>query len=404
MRAAPAVRGLVQRHQTSHAADSGRRLLEGTQVKLQRMNRRALALGALAVSGALALTACGSDETGNPNGGSSNAAAPSNIKCDDASGQVLADGSSAQKNAVDAWVKQFSAACQVEINYKAGGSGAGVTAFTQGQVPWAGSDSALKPDEVAASKKVCSGGQGINLPMVGGPIAVGYNVPGVDKLVLDSATIAKIFDSKITKWNDPAIAKLNPDAKLPNLKIQAFHRSDESGTTDNFTKYLIATAKKDFPYEGGKAWQAKGGQSAPQSSGVAAQVKQTAGAIGYFELSYAKDGIKTVAIDTGAAEPVEATVDNATKAIAEAKVVGTGKDLALKLNYATKADGAYPMVLVTYEIVCDKGNKAETLPAVKAFLRYAASEDGQKILAENDYAPMPEEIITKVRTTVESLS
>ncbi|WP_309095779.1 phosphate ABC transporter substrate-binding protein PstS [Streptomyces sp.] len=374
-------------------------------MKLQRMNRRALALGALAVSGALALTACGSDDTGGgSDGSSSNAAAPSNIKCDDASGQVLADGSSAQKNAVDAWVKQFSAACKVEINYKAGGSGAGVTAFTQGQVPWAGSDSALKPDEVEASKKICSGGQGIDLPMVGGPIAVGYNVPGVDKLVLDASTIAKIFDSKITNWNDPAIAKLNPDAKLPNLKIQAFHRSDESGTTDNFTKYLIATAKKDFPYEGGKAWQAKGGQSAPQSSGVAAQVKQTAGAIGYFELSYAKDGIKTVAIDTGAGEPVEANVENATKAIADAKVVGTGKDLALELNYATKADGAYPMVLVTYEIVCDKGNKAETLPAVKAFLRYAASEDGQKILAENDYAPMPDDIIAKVRTTVESLS
>ncbi|GAA4555525.1 phosphate ABC transporter substrate-binding protein PstS [Streptomyces collinus] len=373
-------------------------------MKLQRMNRRALALGALAVSGALALTACGSDETGNPDGGSSNAAAPSNIKCDDASGQVLADGSSAQKNAVDAWVKQFSAACKVEINYKAGGSGAGVTAFTQGQVPWAGSDSALKPEEVKASQKICSGGQGIDLPMVGGPIAVGYNVPGVDNLVLDAATIAKIFDSKITNWNDPAIAKLNPDAKLPNLKIQAFHRSDESGTTDNFTKYLIATAKKDFPYEGGKAWQAKGGQSAPQSSGVAAQVKQTAGAIGYFELSYAKDGIKTVAIDTGAGKPVEATVDNATKAIADAKVVGTGKDLALELNYATKAEGAYPMVLVTYEIVCDKGNKTDTLPAVKAFLRYAASEDGQKILAENDYAPMPDDIIAKVRTTVESLS
>ena len=375
-------------------------------MKLQRMNRRAIALGAIAASSALVLTACGSDDTGNSSGGASASSTgnASSIKCDNAKGQLLSDGSSAQKNAIDAWVAQFSKACGVQINYKAGGSGAGVTSFTQGQLAFAGSDSALKPDAVAASKKVCSGGQGIDLPMVGGPIAVGYNLSGVDNLVLDAPTLAKIFDSKITKWNDPAIAKLNPSAKLPDLKIQAFHRSDESGTTDNFTKYLIATAKKDFPYEGGKAWQAKGGQSAPQSSGVAAQVKQTAGAIGYFELSYAKDGIKTIAIDTGAAEPVKATVDNATKAIADAKVVGTGTDLALELNYATKADGAYPMVLVTYEIVCDKGNKADTLPAVKAFLRYAASEDGQKILAENDYAPMPEDIIAKVRTTVESLS
>ncbi|OAH13326.1 phosphate ABC transporter substrate-binding protein PstS [Streptomyces jeddahensis] len=377
-------------------------------MKLQRKNRlRALSLGAVAVSGALALTACGSDETGTTSGGngSETTAAGSNIDCGDAKGQLLADGSSAQKNAIDAWVKAFTAQCSgVQINYKGGGSGAGVTAFTQGQVAFAGSDSALKPEEVTASKQVCDGGQGIDLPMVGGPIAVGYNVPGVDNLVLDAPTLAKIFDSKITNWNDEAIAKLNPDAKLPDLKIQAFHRSDESGTTDNFTKYLIATTPENWKYSGGKAWQAKGGQSASGSSGVAQQVKQTKGAISYMELSYAKDGIDAASIDTGASAPVEATVANATKAIADAKVVGTGKDLALKLNYATKAEGAYPITLVTYEIVCDKGNKADTLPATKAFLTYIASEEGQKILTENDYAPMPEDIITKVRTTIEGLS
>ncbi|MEU0677280.1 phosphate ABC transporter substrate-binding protein PstS [Streptomyces sp. NPDC006172] len=375
-------------------------------MKLQRMNRRALSLGALAVSGALALTACGSDATSSgTNGGSSPAAAASDVKCDDAKGQLLADGSSAQKNAIDAWVKNFTQACNgVQVNYKGSGSGAGVTAFTQGQVAFAGSDSALKPDDVTASKQVCSGGQGIDLPMVGGPIAVAYNLSGVDNLVLDAPTIAKIFNGKITNWNDAAIKKLNPDATLPDLKIQPYHRSDESGTTDNFTKYLIATAKSDWPYEGGKAWQAKGGQSASGSSGVAQGVKQTNGAIGYMELSYAKDGLGTVAINTGAAAPVKASSDGATKAIADAKVVGTGSDLALKINYATKSEGAYPITLVTYEIVCDKGNKAATLPATKAFLRYIASEQGQGILSGIDYAPIPDAIITKVRSTVEGLS
>ncbi|AZP18789.1 phosphate ABC transporter substrate-binding protein PstS [Streptomyces aquilus] len=375
-------------------------------MKLQRKNRRALALGAFAVSGALALTACGSDDTGNSNGGDSSASAQAgNIKCDDAKGQLLADGSSAQKNAIDTWVKSFTAACSgVQINYKGSGSGAGVTAFTQGQVAFAGSDSALKPEEVTASKSVCKGGQGIDLPMVGGPIAVGFNVPGVDKLVLNAETIAKIFDSKITNWNDAAIKKLNPDAKLPDLKIQAFHRSDESGTTDNFTKYLIAASPANWKYSGGKAWQAKGGQSASGSSGVAQQVKQTSGAISYMELSYAKDGIVPVTVDTGASAPVEATVENATKAIAAAKVVGTGKDLSLELDRATKAEGAYPITLVTYEIVCDKGNKADTLPATKAFLRYIASEDGQGQLSAAGYAPIPDDIIAKVRTTIEGLS
>ncbi|MER7839605.1 phosphate ABC transporter substrate-binding protein PstS [Streptomyces sp. NPDC096040] len=376
-------------------------------MKLQRKNRlRALSLGAVAVSGALALTACGSDDNGasSSNSASATASSSSSIKCDNAKGQLLADGSSAQKNAIDAWVKNFSQACGVQINYKGSGSGAGVTAFTQGQVAFAGSDSALKPEEVTASKKVCSGGQGIDLPMVGGPIALGYNVPGVDNLVLDAPTIAKIYDSKITKWNDAAIKKLNPSAKLPDLKIQAFHRSDESGTTDNFTKYLIAATPSNWKYSGGKAWQAKGGQSAPQSAGVAQQVKQTSGAIGYFELSYVSDGIKAVSIDTGAKKPVAPSTESATADIAAAKVVGTGKDLALQLDYKTKAEGAYPMTLVTYEIVCDKGNKADTLPATKAFLRYIASEDGQKVLSTIDYAPVPADIITKVRTTIEGLS
>ncbi|MGW2035425.1 MULTISPECIES: phosphate ABC transporter substrate-binding protein PstS [Streptomyces] len=377
-------------------------------MKLQRKNRlRALSLGAVAVTGALALTACGSDDNGgggSASGNPSTSAQASSIKCDNAKGQLLADGSSAQKNAIDAWVKSFSQACGVQINYKGGGSGAGVTAFTQGQVAFAGSDSPLKPEEVTASKQICKGGQGIDLPMVGGPIAIGYNVPGVDNLVLDAPTLAKIFDSKITKWNDPAIAALNKGVKLPDLKIQAFHRSDESGTTDNFTKYLIATTPDNWKYSGGKAWQAKGGQSAPQSAGVAQQVKQTSGAIGYFELSYVKDGLKAVSINTGASKPVAPSSESATADIAAAQVVGTGKDLSLKLDYKTKAEGAYPITLVTYEIACDKGNKADTLPATKAFLRYIASEDGQKILPSIGYAPVPADIISKVRTTIEGLS
>ncbi|MCX4828378.1 MULTISPECIES: phosphate ABC transporter substrate-binding protein PstS [unclassified Streptomyces] len=375
-------------------------------MKLQRKNRlRALSLGALAVSGALALTACGSDDTSGGSGGTSPAAKAGNIKCDDAKGQLLGIGSSAQANAIDAWRQAYAQACSdVQLNYKPDGSGAGVTAFNQGQVAFAGSDSALKPEEVAASKKVCKGGQGIDLPMVGGPIAVAFNVQGVDNLTLDAKTLAQIFDSKISKWNDPAIKKLNPDAKLPSTKIQAFHRSDESGTTDNFTKYLKAAAPSDWKYEGGKAWQAKGGQSAQGSSGLAQQVKQTDGAITYVELSYAKDGVNTVDIDTGAGDPVKATTENATKAIADAKVVGTGKDLALELNYATKAAGAYPITLVTYEIVCDKGNKAESLAATKSFLGYTASDEGQAALADLGYAPIPTEINKKVRETVAGIS
>ncbi|MFG2194731.1 phosphate ABC transporter substrate-binding protein PstS [Streptomyces sp. NPDC048639] len=365
---------------------------------------RALTVGAVALSGALVLTSCGSDNNAK-DGADTDTAAASKIKCD-GSGQLLASGSSAQKNAIDAWVQTYTTACKdTQINYKDIGSGGGITEFLQGSTAFAGSDSALKPEEVAESKKVCKGGQGINLPMLGGPIAIGFNVSGVDDLVLDAPTIAKIFDSKIKKWNDPAIKKLNPDAKLPSTEIQAFHRSDESGTTQNLGKYLGKAAPKDWKYEDEKSWPAKGGQSASGSSGVASQVKQTDGAIGYFELSYAtSQKISTVKVDTGADQPVEATSDNASKAIAAAKLVGKGKDLAMDLDYTTKAQGAYPIILVTYEIACDKGNKTETLDAVKSFLTYTSSKDGQSILSEEGYAPLPEEIANKVRETVPTLS
>ncbi|GAA4777589.1 MULTISPECIES: phosphate ABC transporter substrate-binding protein PstS [Streptomyces] len=376
-------------------------------MKLQRKNGlRAAALGALAVSGALVLTGCGSDDNsgGSTTSGEKTTAA-SNVACDDAQGKLLAAGSSAQKNAMDLWVKEYMAACTgVEVNYKSSSSGEGIVNFNQGRVAFAGSDSALKPEEVEESKKVCTGGQGINLPMVGGPIALGYNLSGVDQLNLDAPTIAKIFNGKIKNWNDPAIAKLNEGTELPDKPIQAFHRSEDSGTTQNLGKYLGATAEADWPYEAEKKWPAPGGQAASGSSGVAAQVKQVDGAIGYFELSYAtSQSIPTVSIDTGASAPVAATSENASKAIAAAKIKGTGKDLALELDYATTAEGAYPMVLVTYEVVCDTGNKAETLGTLKSFLTYTASDEGQKVLTDHGYAPIPQEINSKVRETIAGL-
>ncbi|MCX4714501.1 phosphate ABC transporter substrate-binding protein PstS [Streptomyces virginiae] len=377
-------------------------------MKLQRKNMlRASALGALVVSGALVLTACGSDDNTKTADGSAkpSAAAAGDIKCDDAKGKLLASGSSAQKNAIELWIKNYMAACSgVEVNYKSSSSGEGIVAFNQGTVGFAGSDSALKPEQVEESKKICTGGQGIDLPMVGGPIALGFNVAGVDKLNLDAATVANIFNDKIKKWDDEAIKKLNPGVTLPSTAIQAFHRSDDSGTTENLTKYLKATAGDAWPYEAAKKWAAPGGQSASGSSSVAAQVKQVDGAIGYFELSFASSqNIKTVDLNTGAAAPVKASGENASKAIAAAKVAGTGSDLALKLDYTTKAEGAYPLVLVTYEVVCDKGNKAETLPTVKSFLNYAASDAGQKVLLDNGYAPIPAEINTKVREVINGL-
>ena len=383
-------------------------------MKLQRNGRtKALAIGAVAVVSSLTLAACGSNNNNGSTSSSSASTAATSSSSSTAqagaacgSGQLLGAGSTAQQNAVTQWVKDFQTQCpSVTVNYQGTGSGAGLTSFEAGKVAFAGSDAAMKPADIAKTASVCPGGQGIDLPMIGGPIAIAYNVPGVSNLVLDAPTLAKIFTGKITNWNDLAIKTLNPTATLPNLPIQTFHRSDSSGTTNNFTAYLNAADPADFSYAATKVWPAKGGQGATGSAGLAAQVKQVKGAISYFELSYATAGnFSTVKIATGAPSPVAVTAANAAQLISDAPVVGTGDDLALKLDYATKAPNAYPITLVTYEIVCDKGNKASTLPALKAFLNYTISSAGQQSVAPLGYVPLPAALAAKVEAEIATLS
>ncbi|WP_329322105.1 phosphate ABC transporter substrate-binding protein PstS [Streptomyces sp. NBC_01262] len=321
-------------------------------------------------------------------------------------GQLLGSGSTAQEIPMTLWRKNYTWACPgVEIAYRPVGSVAGLAQFLREANAFGGSDSPLKPEDVARSRQICESGHGIDLPMLGGPIAIGYNLPGVDGLVLDAPTLARIFDAKITRWNDPAIRKLNPQTSLPSTAITTFHRQDSSGTTQNLNRYLAAAAPGDWPYPDETTWQGNGSQSAQGPDGIAAQVKAISGAIGYFGLPVAvADGIKTVSIATGASRPVPATPQTAAKGIAAATVAGTGKDLALKLGYGTKAEGAYPIVLVTYEIVCDRGNAPGTLPLLKSFLAYTASKGGQRLLADAHYAPLPPAIAAKVRRIIPTLS
>ena len=364
---------------------------------------RSGALAGLVLTSALALTACGSDN----NDGSSATSAGATSKPDCASGSVTAAGSSAQANAVAEWVKAYQTACSgATVNYQSVGSGAGVQQFIAGTVDFAGSDSALKEDEHPKADARCKDGKAIDLPMVTGPLAISYNLPGVDGLVLDAPTIAKIFSGKITTWNDAAITALNSGAKLPATKIQAFHRSDESGTTDNFQKYLTAAAPSDWTYGKGKKFMAPGGQSAKGNEGTSGAVKATVGAISYNELSFAKNaGLGIAKLATGASAPVELTLDTASKAVEAATVDSSGgNDLTLKLDYATKAEGAYPLILVTYEIVCEKGLPSDKAQLVKSFLTYTSSADGQGILGDIGYAPLPESIRSKVADAVKALA
>ena len=369
---------------------------------------RISALGAIALSGALALSACASENNGATPGAGSTAGG-STAAGDCFSGDLKAEGSSAQKNAIDEAIKAYQTACaDANIDYQPTGSGAGIKQFIAKQVDFAGSDSALKTEPKdgkieADDAKASCGTEAWNLPMVTGPIAIAYNVKGVDKLVLDAEVAAKIFYGKITTWNDPAIAALNTGVTLPSTPIKVYFRSDESGTTENFTKYLKAAAPDAWSYETGKKWTGKG-EGKEKSAGVAGAVQSTEGGITYAEWSYAKDNQLGIAqIDNGAGA-VELNGETVGKAIATAKADGEGNDLRLKLDYATKEAGAYPINLVTYEIVCSKSKDAAKAKLVKAFLKSFASEETQKSLEEIGYAPLPDEVRTKVDAAIDALS
>jgi phosphate transport system substrate-binding protein len=374
-------------------------------VKITRLGQ----LASVALIGSLALAACGSDN--NTDSGASASGSSSSTAASDCpkGGTLNGEGSSAQKNAIEEAISTFQDACAgTTVNYNPTGSGAGIKQFIAGQVDFAGSDSALKTEEKdgkieAKDAETACGSPAWNLPMVTGPIAISYNVKGVDKLVLTPEVAANIFAGKVTTWNDASIAKINSGVSLPSEPIKVFFRSDESGTTENFTKYLKAAAPSAWAAEPGKKWTGKG-EGKEKSAGVAGAVKATEGGITYAEWSYAKGNDLGIAqIDNGAG-PVELSGDAVGKAVAAAKPAGEGNDLRLKLDYATKEAGAYPILLVTYEIVCSKSKDAEKAALTKAFLTHFASADTQKSLEAIGYAPLPDQVRTKVDAAIAALS
>ncbi len=365
------------------------------------------AVVALVATGALLVSACGSNPT--PAGGSGASASPSSSSVDCTGKKNLnGEGSSAQKNAVDVFVQAYQAACPGgNVAYNPTGSGAGVKQFNAGLVDFGGSDSALNKDkgEVDAATARCLGNPAWNLPLVFGPVAIAYKIAGVSSLVLNGDVTAKIFNGKIKTWNDPAIAALNSGVALPATPISVVFRSDESGTTDNFQKYLTASSKGAWTQGEGKKFNGGVGSGAEKSAGVAQAVSGTEGSISYVELSFAQDGKLGIAkIDSGAGA-VALTSESVGKAIESAKIKGTGNDLALDLNsiYGSTAAGVYPLVLATYEIVCSKGYDAETAKSVKAFLTVAAGE-GQAKLAEAGYAPLPAAFKEKLLTAIKAIA
>ncbi|WP_172119416.1 phosphate ABC transporter substrate-binding protein PstS [Actinomyces faecalis] len=329
------------------------------------------AICALSAAALTTLAACGSD-AGGPSVSHTSGRAPANSL----EGQIKGSGASSQSDAQDAWMSGFLAAHPgASVEYAAEGSGAGREKLIAGAVDFAGSDSPMSQKELAR----IDGGV-IEVPLYISPIVVAYNVPTLSRgshINMTPQTIAKIFSGAVTRWNDPAIAADNEGLELPDLEIIVVHRSDESGTTKNFTRYLRQAASDVWTYEAEETWPIEGGHSGDGTSGMIATIKGAQGAIGYADASKVTDELGTVAVGVGGSflpysdEAAAATLD-----ASELSDEATDTRIVYDINYA--AEGAYPIILVSYLIACQRYEDADIAAAVKGYLEYAASQEGQR--------------------------
>lgn len=370
--------------------------------------RAGLAIG-VALTATVALSSCASNESGGTASGSTGASPSSSSSSGGGaapSGTLNGVGSSAQGSAQDAWRKAFQQTNSgATVNYDPSGSGAGRTAFINGGAQFAGSDSALKPEELASTFKLCkSGTKAIDIPVYISPIAVAYNVPGLTSLNLDPTTVAKIFSGTITKWNDPAIAALNKGAKLPSAAIGTVHRSDKSGTTANFTDYLSKTAPKAWTKPAADVWPFSSGDGAQGTSGVVSAIKGGKNTIGYADESKAKGlGIAKIKIGSQFVAP---SADGAAKLVESSPLV-TGRaqgDLAVALNRTVTDPSEYPITLVSYDIACQTYGQPNVGSLVKSYLTYVTSAAGQSAAASAaGSAPLTSALVTKAKSAVDSI-
>jgi phosphate transport system substrate-binding protein len=336
-----------------------------------------------AASTVLALTAaaCGSSDNGGGGG---------------ASGTIAGAGSSAQQAAQEAWVAKFEDDnSNATISYDPIGSGGGRDQFIAGgNTAFAGSDSPFDTEELPKATQRCQSGGGdlVQIPNYLSAIAIIYNLPGVDNLQLSPDVTAKIFKGEITKWNDPAIKADNPSANLPDTDITPVHRSDESGTTANFTDYLHVAAPSVWTYDPDSSWPLNSGESGAQTSGLVQAVKAGEGTIGYADESQAGDlGVAKVKVGSTYVAPSAQGASTDFDQSKKDPELSQGKYVFAYTVQRTPTDpSAYPVLLVSYLMGCTKYDSTDTTNLVKAYFNFIISDEGQQVAAQNaGSAPIP---------------
>ncbi|HEU4849821.1 MAG TPA: phosphate ABC transporter substrate-binding protein PstS [Terrimesophilobacter sp.] len=353
-------------------------------------------IAAIAVASTIALASCAANEPapgdGNPSG---------------LTGTLVGGGASSQDAAQQAWVAAFQTAnTGVTVEYEPTGSGTGRDNFIAGANSFTGSDRAFKDEELAKDDFAgCVPGTPIvEIPNYISPIAIIFNLDGIDSLNMDAATIAGILKGDIANWNDPKIAAQNTGVDLPDLAITAVHRSDESGTTENLADYLSANAPGVWDAEVSDEWPYPGGEAAAQTSGLVDAVTNGTGTFGYADASRAGD-LGTVAVKVGS-EYVEYSAA-AAAAIVDASPAAPGRDavdLAIELDRTSDAAGVYPIVLVSYLIACSDYADDAVVDLVKGYLGYIISDEGQAVGVEAaGIAPISATLFAKAKAAVDSI-
>jgi len=340
--------------------------------------------GAALAAVALSITACSSSSTTGSSSGSS------------LSGTLNGSGSSFQLTFQQTAIQNFrSIQSGMTVNYGGGGSGKGRTDLAGNVVQFAGSDSPIPAAETANFK----GKTVLYFPVVIGPITVSYNLSGVSSLKLDAPVIADIFQAKITKWNDPKITALNPGVKLPSTSIVIARRSDSSGTTANFSQFLVDAAPNwKLGSSSTISWPANS-QGGSGNGGVAQIVHSTPGAIGYVDYSDAKAaGLTYASVKNKDGNYVAPSVQSATTAADNSTI---NPDLTFSAIWAPGA-GSYPITYQSWDLVYQKQSSTNTTKMLKAYIGYLLG-DGQKLLPGLNYAPLPTSLDEKAKAQLSKI-
>jgi phosphate transport system substrate-binding protein len=359
--------------------------------------KRAGSFAAMAVVGAFVLSACAANEIETPEETASAL-----------SGNLVGAGSSAVGAAQESWIAGFQTANpDVTVTYDPTGSGAGRETFAGGGSDFAGTDRAFKDEELAGEVEFagCAPDSGIvQLPLYISPIAVIFQLEGIDSLNMSADVIAGIFSEQITNWSDPAIAELNEGVELPDLAITPVHRSDDSGTTENFTDYLAQAAPSVWTFEADGVWPLDSGEAAQGTSGVVDAVTNGTGTIGYADASRAGE-LGTVSVGVG--DEFVPFSPEAAAAVVDASPFVEGRadfDLSIELARDTTESGVYPVVLVAYLVGCEIYTDAAQAELVKAYFTYMASPEGQAAAQEGaGSAPISSALFERVTAAIDAI-